>query len=72
MSEPVVFPQPQRVATPLEVTATLIAVAVVLGLFLIFAGRHVLLFFLLPALLPFITKNSISPTLPTVKKRQCS
>ena len=31
----------------------LIAVAAALGLLLIFAGRHVLLFFLLPALLPF-------------------
>ena len=36
---------------------TLIAVAVVLGLFLIFAGRHVLLFFLLPALLPFLMRS---------------
>ena len=36
---------------------TLIAVAVVLGLLLISAGRHLLLFFLLPALLPFLMRS---------------
>ena len=35
----------------------LIAVAAGLGLLLIFAGRHVLLFFLLPALLPFLMRS---------------
>ena len=35
----------------------LIAVAAGLGLMLIFAGRHVLLFFLLPALLPFLMRS---------------
>ena len=35
----------------------LIAVAAALGLLLIFAGRHVLLFFLLPALLPFLLRS---------------
>jgi hypothetical protein len=35
----------------------LAVVAVVGGLFLIFAGRHVLLFFLLPALLPFLMRS---------------
>jgi hypothetical protein len=35
----------------------LIVVAVVVGLFLIFAGRHLLLFFLLPALLPFLMRS---------------
>ena len=35
----------------------LIAVAVIAGLFLVFAGRQVLLFFLLPALLPFLLRS---------------
>ncbi len=35
----------------------LIAAAAVLGLLLIFAGRHVLLFFLLPALIPFLMRS---------------
>jgi len=35
----------------------LIVVAVIGGLFLIFAGRHLLLFFLLPALLPFLLRS---------------
>jgi len=36
---------------------TLVAVAAAVGLLLIFAGRHVLLFFLLPALLPFLLRS---------------
>jgi hypothetical protein len=35
----------------------LIVFAVVVGLFMVFAGRHVLLFFLLPALLPFLMRS---------------
>jgi len=35
----------------------LIVIAVVVGLFMVFAGRHVLLFFLLPALLPFLMRS---------------
>ncbi len=37
----------------------LAVVAVVGGLFLIFAGRHVLLLFLLPALLPFLMRSRV-------------
>ena len=35
----------------------LIVTAVIVGLFMVFAGRHVLLFFLLPALLPFLMRS---------------
>ena len=47
--------EPAQVAKALR--WTLVAAAVVVGLFLVFAGRHVLLFFLLPALLPLLLRS---------------
>jgi hypothetical protein len=48
-------------AEPAQVVKALrwavIAVVVVFGLFLIFAGRHLLLFVLLPALIPFLLRS---------------
>ncbi len=47
--------EPARVVKALR--WSLVVVAVVGGVFLIFAGRHVLLLFLLPALLPFLMRS---------------
>lgn len=47
--------EPAQVARALR--WSLVVAAVVVGLFLVFAGRHVLLFFLLPALLPFLLRS---------------
>jgi len=47
--------EPAQVAKALR--WTLVGAAVVVGLVLVFAGRHVLLFFLLPALVPLLLRS---------------